>query len=293
MINSMTGYGRSESVAGDKKYMMEIKSLNHRYLEISLRMPQILFPLELEIRKKISEQFSRGRIEAVIRIDSNNGQGTAKYELNLPVIRNYYEMLVKLKQELNLQGDISLQTMVGLKDIFTQSEPAQDVTVLPAELGKVVDEAMLALKAMRTKEGENLSHDVMERVRSIERSADEIAQRAPQVVLEYQKRLMDKIRAITGEIILDEIRLNQEVAIMAEKSDITEEIVRLRSHIHQFDELVNGTETEGRKIDFLIQEMNREVNTIGSKSSDIDISRNILEIKSELAKVKEQVQNIE
>jgi uncharacterized protein (TIGR00255 family) len=294
MINSMTGYGRSESVTGDRKYVVEIKSLNHRYLEISLRMPSTLMPLEVEIKKKIGEQFSRGRIDAIIRMDFSNGQeGEGRYELNLPLVRNYYEMLVKLKQELNLKDDVTLQTITGLRDVFVQSEPGLDIAVFSAELGKVLDEAMTALKEMRNKEGENLFRDLTIRIDLIERSLDSIANRAPQVVREYQKRIAERIREITEGMAVDEIRLNQEVAVMAEKSDTTEEIVRLRSHIHQFGDLIKSDETAGRKIDFLIQEMIREVNTIGSKSSDLEISRNIVEIKSELTRLREQVQNIE
>ncbi len=294
MIKSMTGYGRSESVTGDRIYVVEIKSLNHRYLEITLRMPSVLFPLELEIKKKIGEQFSRGRIEAVIRMEFSNEQGVGgRYELNLPLIRNYHELLVKLKQELNLKDDVTLQTMVGFRDAFVQSEPGADITVVFAELGKALDEAMAALKEMRSKEGESLYRDMKARIDTIEHSLDSIALKAPRVVLEYQRRIEERIKEITGGMAVDEIRLNQEVAIMAEKSDITEEVVRLRSHIHQFGELIESDETVGRKTDFLIQEMIREVNTIGSKSNDLDISRNIVEIKSELAKLREQVQNIE
>jgi len=294
MIKSMTGYGRSESAVGDRKYTVEIKSLNHRYLEVSLKMPSILFPVELEIRKKIGEQFSRGRIEAVIRVDYSNAQDNGgRCELNLPLIQNYYEMLLKLKKELNLSNDISLQTIVGLKDVFVQVEPAPDVAVLSVELESVLDQAISALKKMRSKEGENLYQDLTKRIESIEYSMDAIAARASLVVLDYQKRIMERIKDLIGGATLDETRLNQEVAIMAEKSDITEEIVRLRSHIHQFSELIKGDEASGRKIDFLIQEMIREVNTIGSKSGDLEISRYIVNIKSELAKLREQAQNIE
>jgi uncharacterized protein (TIGR00255 family) len=295
MIKSMTGYGRSESVMGDRKYVVEIKSLNHRYLEISLRMPSVLFSLELDVKKKMGEHFSRGRIEAIIRVDFNNGQaGEGKYDLNLPLIRNYYEMLVKLKQELNLRDDITLHTMTEFRDAFVQSEPNLDVTVIWAELGKVLDEAIVAMKEMRKKEGENLYRDLTLRIDSIERSLDSVALRAPQVVLEYQKRVIERIRELTGGGgIVDELRLSQEVAIMAEKSDMTEEVVRLSSHIHQFSDLIKSDDAVGRKIDFLIQEMVREVNTIGSKSGDLEISRKIVEIKSELAKLREQVQNIE
>jgi uncharacterized protein (TIGR00255 family) len=294
MIKSMTGYGRSESAFGDRKYVVEIKSLNHRFLEISLRMPSTLFPLELEIKKKMGEQFSRGRIEAIIRIDFNNGRdGEGKYELNLPLIRNYYEILVKLKEELNLKDDISLHTMTQLRDTFIQSESSLDIAVIWAETGKVIDEAILALKEMRRKEGEHLYRDLTSRIDSIERFLDSVALKAPQVVLEYQRRLTEKVKELIGGGIVDELRLIQEVAIMAEKSDITEEIVRLRSHIHQFSDLIKSNEAVGRKIDFLIQEMIREVNTIGSKSGDLDISRHIVDIKSELVKLREQGQNIE
>lgn len=294
MIKSMTGYGSCEAIKADRKYVVEIKSLNHRYLEISLRIPPTLSSLEMEIKKKIGEQCFRGRIEVFIRVDFNNGQGSeGKYELNLPMIHNYHQMLVKLKQELNLKDDITLHNMVGFRDAFVQSEPSLDVAVLWAELGSVLDEAMVALKEMRKREGENLYRDLTARIVLIERFLDSIALTAPQVILEYQRRVTERIKELTGVGIIDDFRLSQEVAIMAEKSDVTEEIVRLSSHIHQFSDLIKSDEATGRKIDFLIQEMIREVNTIGSKSSDLSISRNIVEIKSELAKVREQVQNIE
>jgi len=294
MIKSMTGYGRSEAVMGSRKYVVELKSVNHRYLEISLRMPSVLSPLELETKKKLTEQFSRGRIEAVIRVDSNNHQESeGKYELNLPLIRNYYDMLVQLKHELSLKDDITLGMMTQFRDAFMQSEPNLDIAFIWEELGKVLDGAMVALKDMRSKEGENLYRDLMSRTDLIERSLDSVALRSPQVALEYQRRVTERIKELTGGGIVDELRLNQEVAIMAEKSDITEEVVRLRSHIHQFEDLLKSDDAAGRKIDFLIQEMIREVNTIGSKSGDLEISRNIVEIKTELAKLREQGQNIE
>ena len=294
MIKSMTGYGRSESVMGDRKYVVEIKSLNHRYLEISLRLPPPLFSLELDMKKKMGEQFSRGRIEAIIRVDFNMGQtGEATYDLNFPLIRNYYEMLLKLKRELNLKDEITLQTMITFRDAYVQSEPDLDITVIWMELGKVLDEAIGAVREMRVKEGENLYRDLTMRIESIERSLEAVSVRVPHVVLEYQKRVTERIKELAGGGIVDEIRLNQEVAIMAEKSDMTEEIVRLSSHIRQFSDLIKSDDAVGRKIDFLIQEMVREVNTIGSKSGDLEISRNIVEMKSELAKLREQVQNIE
>ena len=294
MIKSMTGYGRSEAVTSSRKYVVELKSVNHRYLEISLRMPSVLSPLELEIKKKITEQFSRGRIEAIIRVDSNNlEEGEGKYELNLPLIRNYHDMLVQLKQELSLKDEITLGMMTGFRDAFIQSEPSLDSAVILDELGRVLDGAMVALKEMRSREGENLYRDLISRTDLMKRALDSVALRSPQVALEYQRRVTERIKELTGGGIVDELRLSQEVAIMAEKSDITEELVRLRSHIHQFEDLMKSDDAAGRKIDFLIQEMIREVNTIGSKSGDLEISRNIVEIKTELAKLREQGQNIE
>ena len=294
MIKSMTGYGRSESVVDDRRYTVELKSVNHRYLEISLRMPSMISPLEVEIKKKLGEQFSRGRIEVTVRLDVNNGTDVGtKYELNIPLMKNYYEMLTQLKREFNLQDEITLGTMTGFRDAFVQSEQRLDIAVIGAELSRVMDEAIIELKEMRLKEGENLCADITSRIRSIEHSLDTVCSRAPQVVEEYQKRLTERIKELTMGVGVDEIRLHQEVAIMAEKSDITEEMVRMRSHIQQFDDLLKSDEPMGRKIDFLIQEMTREVNTTGSKSGDLEISKNIVEMKSELAKLREQVQNIE
>lgn len=294
MIQSMTGYGRTEAILNDRKYTVEIKSLNHRYLEISLRLPTLLSPLELEIKKKISGRFTRGRIEASIRMDSDCGSiSEGRYELNLPLIRNYYELLMLLKQELNLEEKITLTMMTGFRDAFVLKDPGLDLSVVWEDLESVLDKAMAALIEMRKKEGENIYHDLMQRLNLIIKSLDSIALRAPQVTVEYQKRLSERVKELTGGMVLDDLRLGQEVAIMAEKSDITEEIVRLKSHIHQFGDLLKNIDAAGRNIDFIIQEMIREINTIGSKSSDADISRKVIEIKSELARIREQVQNIE
>lgn len=294
MIQSMTGYGRTEAILNDRKYTVEIKSLNHRYLEISLRVPTLLSPLELEIKKKISGRFTRGRIEASIRMDSDCGSiSEGRYELNLPLIRNYYELLMLLKQELNLEEKITLTMMTGFRDAFVLKDPGLDLSVVWEDLEAVLDKSMAALIEMRKKEGENIYHDLMQRLNLIIKSLDSIALRAPQVTVEYQKRLSARVKELTGGMVLDDLRLGQEVAIMAEKSDITEEIVRLKSHIHQFGDLLKNIDAAGRNIDFIIQEMIREINTIGSKSSDADISRKVIEIKSELARIREQVQNIE
>lgn len=294
MIRSMTGYGRAEAILSGRKFVVEMKSVNHRYLEISLRLPGMLLSLDTEIKKRIGEQFSRGRIEATVRVESdgiteNNGRLT----LNLPLARNYHALLCQLKEELRLEEEISLAMLTGFRDVFVPTESFQDPTVLWEGLAKLLDEAMRTLAEMRAREGESLQRDLTQRLSLIACFLEAVAKRSPQVVCEYQKRLGDRIRELTGDLVIDESRLLQEVAIMAEKSDITEEIVRFRSHIEQFTDLLTIGDGAGRKIDFLIQEMGREVNTIGAKSGDAEISRNVIEIKSELAKLREQVQNIE
>jgi len=294
MIRSMTGYGRAESLLEDKKLVVEIKSFNHRYLEVSLRLPGILLPLELEIRKKIGGRLSRGRIEATIRMDSESGsENGSRFELNLPLIRNYYELLVKLKEEFNLKGEITLEMMAGFKDAFVPPEAGKNLVGMWERIEKVLDEAITDLIKMREKEGEVIYRDLISRIDAIRECLEAIMLRAPQVVMEYQKRLASRVKELTSGITIDEFRWSQEVAIMAEKTDITEESIRLKSHISQFCDLINSDEVVGRKVDFLLQEMVREVNTIGSKGCDADISRRVVEIKSELAKLREQVQNLE
>jgi len=295
MIRSMTGYGRAEAVLGGRKYVVEIKSLNHRYLELSLRIPANLLPLEMEIKKKINEQLIRGKIDITIRRETYSGiEGSRLLEVNLPLVKNYYDLLIQLKDLFNLKEDITLDMMAGLKDVFIPLETLEDeITVLWEGLAGVLSNAIAALIDMRQKEGEVLGQDLKARLYLINEHLDEIDARAPQIVLEYQKRLVARIRELMDGMVIDESRLSQEVAIMAEKSDITEEIVRFRSHIKQFFEMLKSPEAMGRKVDFLIQEMNREVNTIGSKSSDAQVSCHVIEIKSELAKLREQVQNLE
>ena len=294
MIRSMTGYGRAEAVLAGRKFAVEMKSVNHRYLEISVRLPGMLLSLDTEIKKKIGEQFSRGRIEATVRVDSEGIAGdNGCLTLNLPLARNYHALLCQLKEELQLGDEISLAMMTGFRDVFVPTESVQDPMALWEGLSKLLDEAIRTLTEMRAREGESLQRDLTARLSLIACVLETIAGRGPQVVCEYQKRLGDRIRELTGDMAIDESRLLQEVAIMAEKSDITEEIVRFRSHIEQFTDLLTIGDGAGRKIDFLIQEMGREVNTIGAKSSDAEISRNVIEIKSELARLREQVQNIE
>ena len=293
MIKSMTGYGRAETILKGKRTVAEIKSLNHRYLEVSLRLPPTLASLEMEIKKKIAKVFSRGKIEVSIRMDYNGSPDKITgLDLNIPLIRSYYSLLCRIKQELNMKDEITLAMMAAFRDAFAAPEE-DDIAAVWQLLEVVLDEAVVALTVMREKEGDVLCRDLRDRVATVARLLDVVGNRGPQALTAYQKRLRERIRELRGDMEIDESRLMQEIAIMAEKSDIMEEIVRLRSHIDQFNDMLQSDQAVGRKVDFLIQEMGREVNTIGSKSGDAEISRHVIEIKSELARIREQVQNIE
>ena len=294
MIRSMTGFGRMEGVAAGKRILVEMKSLNHRYLEISLRMPAALAVLEMEIKKRIGERYTRGKFEVSIRMENgSSSEAPSVLALNLPLARQYHSLLTQLRKELGISGEVTLEMMAGFRDLFVTGEGEEDVPALWEGLEKVLAQTMEKLTAMRDAEGESLGRDLTERMGTVERLVQEIARRAPEVVLEYRQRLADRVRELTAGMVVDESRLHQEVAVLAEKSDITEEVVRMNSHLGQFRNFMTAEEAVGRKMDFLIQEMNREVNTIGAKSQDGEIARLVIELKSELAKLREQIQNVE
>ncbi len=292
MIKSMTGYGRVETLYEGRNIVVEAKSVNHRFLEIAIRMPAALYPLEMEYKKKIGERFKRGRIDVSIRLEGE-GADTSKVNLNIEIARDYFDVLTRLKNEFNIQESISLKNLISFRDIFTPPAETQQDTDFLNSVEKTLQEALSMLVNMRQDEGISLFSDMQMRLRAIQETMETIRLRAPQVVLEYQKRLSDRIKELTAGFELDAARLAQEVAIMADRSDITEEIVRMQSHIGQFEALLQSDEAEGRKIDFLLQEMNREINTIGSKGNDVEIARLVIEAKSELGKLREQAQNIE
>lgn len=292
MIKSMTGYGRVETSGQEVNIVVEIKSVNHRFLEISMRMPQSLLPLELDFKKKIGEKVKRGRIEVFIRLEPQNANGSGGI-VNLEVARNYFAALQCLKDEFALPDEIGLKTLIGFRDIFSQPAETEIKPEVLKQIADVLEEALEILVRMRAEEGASIYRDMKMRVEAIRCMLEVIGSRSPQVIIEYQRRLAERIKEFTAGFALEETRLAQEVAILAEKSDITEEIVRMHSHIDQFIGLLQSAEAEGKKIDFLLQEMNREINTIGSKSSDVEIARQVIKAKSELSKLREQAQNIE
>ena len=294
MIKSMTGYGRAKAVIEEKSIVVEIKSVNHRNMEIIVRLPGMLSALEVEIKKKISERLFRGRVEVSIQTESGFGKENAEQlEINLPLIRNYYSLLNQIRQEFDFTDEITLSMVTGLKNAISYSEGEVNVEEIWKHLERILSDSIASLTEMREKEGELLYRDFLARLGIIRDYLGDLETRAPQVVMEYKEKLSERISELTDVLEIDESRLSQEIAIMAEKSDITEEIVRFESHISQFREMLESDEAIGRKMDFLLQEMLREINTIGSKSSDIEMSRKVIEIKSELAKLREQVQNVE
>lgn len=291
---SMTGYGRAETVLEGKKLIVEIKSLNHRYLEMIIRLHPFLAPLEVEIKKKVSEKLFRGRIEINIQMDTDIGEGRGgQYGVNFPLIRNYYDLLSQIREEFGFKDEITLDMMTRFKDVFVLSESQFDLMAACDILKKTLDEAINALLLMRMREGEALKEDFLFRLMRIRECLDLSKARIPEIVQGYHRRLTDRVRELADGIEVEPWRLAQEVALLAEKSDITEEIVRLESHLQQFEKLLLCKEPVGRKIDFLLQEMNREVNTMGSKCGDMILSHEVIELKNEIAKLREQVQNVE
>ncbi len=294
MIKSMTGYAKAEALIGERKYSIEIKSLNHRYLDLSVRLPYQLNPLEPEIRKKMAAVISRGKIDLVVRIEGESvSQGDRRLGLNLPLLMNYCELFGQIKAELGLKEEISLSLLAGIRDLFVPVGDTGDQEMVRAEFYALLDEATRALGRMKEEEGAALGRTMIESADLFRDCLDKIADRGPQILLEYKRRLAERVKVLNDGVAVDEMRLAQEVAFMAEKSDITEEIKRIESHLCQFFALIQGDQAEGKKLDFLFQELGREVNTISSKSSDVPIANLVITMKMELAKLREQVQNIE
>ena len=292
MLKSMTAYGRAESLKGTMEFIAEIRSGNNRYREIILRLPQSLQLFEDRIRSLLSSRLKRGRIEISIQVKDNGDKGL-NLELNRPLVRAYGNIFDQLNKELGCQQPIDLSFFSQLKDIIIVKQDAVDAEKIWPELKDVIDKAMASLDAMRINEGKTLEKDFMERLNRIGRHIDEIRDKAKVVIETYRNKLIQRIHKLAEDIEINEDRLMLEVAFMAERSDITEELIRIESHIEQFRNYMDQDDVVGRRLDFLLQEINREVNTIGSKAADSSISQLAVEIKGELEKLREQIQNVE
>lgn len=294
MIKSMTGFGRSEYTDGKRNITVEIKSVNHRYSDISIKMPRRYGFAEDKVKNAVKEHIRRGKVDVSIMVE-NITENDVNIKLNTMIAKQYYENLLELRKEFSVEGDITLQFLAGLPDVIKAIPDVEDEEEITKAILIPVAEAAANLEKMRAVEGEKLAEDLIAKGRSIRSILDKIAERAPQVSIDYTARLRERItELIGGSIEVPEDRILVEAAIFADKCAIDEEITRLGSHLIQLENIVTkSTQPDGKKLDFLVQEMNREANTIGSKANDITITGYMLEIKSEIEKIREQVQNIE
>ena len=294
MIKSMTGFGRSEYSDGKINIICEIKSVNHRYSDISVKMPRRYSFAEDKIKQTIKEKLSRGKVDVSISVE-NVTENDVTIKLNRLAANQYYENLKELKDEFSLSGDINLGLLAGMPDVLKAVPDVDDEEELTKAILIPVSEASINLESMRAIEGARLAEDLLNKGDNIKSILDKIEERAPLVVRDYTDKLRERIAVLLdGAVEVPEDRILVEAAIFADKCAIDEEITRLNSHLAQLKTILTGTEsTVGKKLDFLVQEMNREANTIGSKANDITITNHMLNIKAEIEKIREQVQNIE
>jgi uncharacterized protein (TIGR00255 family) len=284
----MTGYGRGE----EGSFVAEIRSFNHRYLDISIRLPKSLSILELRIKKVLQDKFSRGRLEVSI---TRNGKTEAKsLVLDRELVNQYYKLLESLKTDFNLKGEVDLTLMASMKEFISLKEVEEDIEEAWKDIEDALGDSIKELLIMRREEGEFLRGDLLGRIGTVEQHLEMIDKKCPQIVEGYRERLLGNVKYLLAEgVEIDERRIHFEVALFAERCDITEEIVRIRSHIGQLRKMLDEEGAIGKKLDFLIQEIGREINTVSSKAGDAEISLNVIEIKAELERIREQIQNIE
>ncbi|KAB3535240.1 YicC family protein [Alkaliphilus pronyensis] len=293
MVKSMTGFGRGEAQSPQKKFIVELKSLNHRYMDTSIKMPKIFTYLEEKIRQKIKEEVKRGRVEVYVNAESL-GESDVKITPDIALAQQYYTALEAISESLGIDNDLTTSVISKFPDVLKVEKVEDDEDEIWSCLEEALVMALNRLMEMRNIEGQQLYNDIIRRLDIINSMIKDIEERSPLIVNEYRQKLTDRINEILDDgFDFDDNRILMEVAVFADKSSITEEIVRFYSHIKQFKKAMGEDDSIGRKLDFLIQEMNREVNTIGSKANDLTITNIVVNIKSELEKMREQVQNIE
>ena len=292
MLKSMTGFGRGDGETTLGKVFVETRSVNHRYCDINIKLPKRLTPFENRIKEIIRAQVSRGRIDIFLKLD-NLGEENVHLGVNLHLAEQYYQALQSLKESLRLRDKITLELVAGARDVITAKEEIGDLEPFWQEILPILKRSFQDLDDMKRSEGEILLKDLQQRLERISQQLEEIKDLSPSRLEAYRNRLHERVRSLLGGIDVDPSRFQQEVALLAERTDITEEIVRAESHLAQFITLLKAEEPVGRKMDFLLQEMHREVNTVSAKVNDAEISQRVVEIKAELEKIREQVQNIE
>lgn len=293
MIRSMTGYGQGEYTMGEKKFVAEVKSVNYRYRDVTIRLPKTLQAIEEEMRSQVASRFRRGRIDVTLQMEKGPEETNFDLELNLPLVRSYFRIFKQLREEFGVHESARPDQLCQMKDVVLVKPEEVDMEGVRRGLQEALSLALDSCDMMKIAEGRAIEEDFLKRLTLIEGHLQEIEERAPLVVEEYKKRLQDKISRISPDIELDENRVLQEVVIFSDKCDITEETVRTRSHVGQFRQYLSVDDAVGRRLDFLLQEIHREVNTISAKASDSSISAKAVEIKAELEKLREQAQNVE
>lgn len=292
MPRSMTGYGRAVKRFDQREITVEIKAVNHRFFEFSARTPRQYVFLEERLKKLLSKQINRGKVETYVSVTLLSGL-YEKAEPNIEVIKSYIDALRGIADVFSIPDDLALSHILRIPDAFSVEKPEEDEEELWMEVESTALEALESFVSMRRTEGEKLKNDILAKVSEIEENINYVAKRSPMVTDEYFSRLYAKLSELMADKSIDEQRLLTEAAIFADKTAVDEEIVRLRSHISQYREILELNEPIGKKLDFLIQEFNREVNTIGSKCSDLEITKRVLNMKNSVEKIREQIQNIE
>ena len=292
MVKSMTGYGRAVETVNGREFTVEVRSVNNRYLDCTVKLPRNLSFGEDAVKQAVKTSISRGKVDVFVSVRSEGAQETA-VSLNKPMAEGYLAVLRQMRQEYGLAGEITVSMLAGLPDVFLLDKPPVDEEQLLADFLSVVQKALANFDAMRRTEGTALAADLRGRGETILSLVEQVEAVSPQTVADYLARLEAKLKEVQANTAIDESRILTEAAIFADKVAVDEETVRLRSHLNQMNTMLDAGGPIGRKLDFLLQEMNREANTIGSKCSDVRLARVVVEIKAELEKIREQTQNIE
>ena len=292
MIKSMTGYGRAVEVVNGREFTVELRSVNNRYLDCSVRLPRILSFGEDAVKQAVKNAISRGKVDVFITVRSEGGD-EVQVTLNTEVLKSYLSAMQRMTEEFGVQNDATTSSLSRLPEVFVLEKPQVDEQQLLADLMGVVNKALEGYNAMREAEGQALDRDLRSRGETILSLVSQVEQGNSQTVVDYRTRLENKLKEVLANIAIDESRILTEAAIFADKVAVDEETVRLRSHLQQMNTMLSTGGAVGRKLDFLLQEMNRETNTIGSKAANAEIAHLVVDIKCELEKIREQIQNIE
>ena len=292
MIKSMTGYGRAQQLADGMNITVEIKSVNHRYFEFTSKLPRSYGFLDEKLKSFFMGKLTRGKMECYVQIETVEEPDTI-ISVNHPLVQGYLEAYKELAETYGLENNIKVSDISRVSDIFSIRKQAADEDKIWAAVSTVAQEALNGFVAMREREGARLKEDVLSRLATILENVEYIEERSPETVKEYNEKLLGRLKELLADAHIDEQRILTEAAIFADKIAVAEETVRLRSHISQLTSFLDASEAVGKKMDFLVQELNREANTIGSKAQDVEIARRVVSIKAEIEKIREQIQNIE